>query len=81
MIWIVNLKTLLEHPLFTTVAVVVFILCAIIAYNKSINSRKYYKCPECGESFRSEHMTSKSCKVCGAQLEETNDTNVNDKAV
>ena len=54
-------------------------LC-IWAYKKSINSRKYYKCPQCGESFRSEHMVSKVCKVCGAELEEIFDSNVNDKA-
>ena len=38
------------------------------------------KCPQCGESFRSEHMDSQCCKVCGAKLEQTYDTNVNDKA-
>ena len=80
MIFFVNLKTLLKHPVTAIVFIVVIIVCALIAYDKSLKSRKYYKCPKCGESFRTEHMEAKCCKVCGAKLIETNDTNVNDKA-
>ena len=80
MIFFVNLKTILEHPITSIIFIGVLIVCALIAYDKSLKSRKYYKCPECGESFRSEHMESQCCKVCGAQLVETNDVNVNDKA-
>jgi len=80
MIWIINLKTVLEHPITAICLIVVFVVCALIAYDKAIKSRKYYRCPECGESFRSEHMESQCCKVCGAKLVETYDTNVNDKA-
>ena len=60
---------------------VLFVWACIWAYKKSVKSRKYYKCPECGESFRSEHMDAQCCKVCGAKLVETDDINVNDKAV
>lgn len=80
MIFFVNLKTILEHPVTSIVIVGVIVICALIAYDKSLKSRKYYKCPECGESFGSEHMDAKCCKVCGAQLIETNNTDVNDKA-
>lgn len=80
MIWIIDLKTLIENPLTTIVIIGLIVVCALIAYDKSLKSRKYYKCPECGESFRSEHMESQCCKVCGARLIETSDTNVNDKA-
>ena len=80
MIWFINLKTILEHPLICFAIFAVVILCGLIAYDRSVKSRKYYKCSECGESFRSEHMQSKHCKVCGAELIETDDTNVNDKA-
>lgn len=80
MVWILNLKTVFEHPITSIIIVLVIVITALIAYDKSVKSRKYYKCPECGESFRTEHMDSKCCKVCGAQLVETNDTNVNDKA-
>ena len=55
------------------------IIVGIIGFIKSVRSRKYYKCPQCGESFRSENMESKTCKVCGAELEETNDPIVTDK--
>lgn len=61
------------------IAIAIVWFC-IWAYKKSVASRKYYRCPQCGESFRTEHMESKSCKVCGAQLEETTDKNVNDSA-
>lgn len=80
MIWILNLKTVFEHPITSIVLILVIVIAALIAYDKSVKSRKYYKCPQCGESFRTEHMDSKCCKVCGAELVETNDTNVNDKA-
>ena len=58
---------------------ILVIVIGIIGFIKSVMSRKYYRCPVCGESFRSENMDSKTCKVCGANLEETNDSNVNDK--
>lgn len=80
MIWIINLKTVLEHPVTSICIVAILVISALIAYDKSLKSRKYYKCPECGESFRSEHMDAKCCKVCGAQLVETYDKDVNDKA-
>ena len=58
-----------------------FIWLCIWAYKTSVKSRRYYICPNCGESFRSEHMNSKCCKVCGTKLEEKiDDDDVNDKA-
>lgn len=74
------LKFIYEDPLMNILISILFIWFCVWAYNKSVKSRKYYKCPQCGESFRTEHMESKRCKVYGAELEETNDTNVNDKA-
>ncbi len=62
------------------VLVLGFIFICIWAYNKSIKSRRYYKCPQCGESFRMEHSQARCCKVCGAELEEISDINVNDSA-
>ncbi len=55
------------------------VIFAILGFIKSIRSRKYYKCPVCGESFRSENMNSETCKVCGANLERTDDENITDK--
>lgn len=58
---------------------ILIVIIGIIGFIKSIHSRKYYKCPICGESFRSENMESKTCKVCGSNLEETFDKNITDK--
>lgn len=70
-----------DNPLMNIIVAIAFIWFCIWAYKKSVASRRYYKCPQCGESFRSEHMEAKICKVCGADLEKTLDTDVNDRAV
>ena len=75
------LKFIYADPLMNILILVLFVWACVWAYQKSVKSRKYYKCPQCGERFRSEHMESKHCKVCGAELTQANDTNVNDKAV
>lgn len=74
-------KIVLYKKTIKIIFCVVMAITAVIAYCKSVASRKYYRCPECGESFRTEHMTAQCCKVCGAKLEETVDKNVNDKAI
>lgn len=74
------IKFIYNDPLLNIIVFILLVVAFIWAYKKSVKSRKYYKCPQCGESFRSEHMDAQSCKVCGAQLAETNDKNVNDKA-
>ena len=43
MIFFVNLKTLLENPVITIVIVCITVIFALIAYNKSVKSRKYYR--------------------------------------
>ena len=75
------LEFIFENEFLNILILILFIWACIWAYNKSVKSRKYYICPNCKESFRSEHMHSKCCKVCGAQLVEKDDNNVNDKAV
>jgi len=59
--------------------IILVIVVGIIGFIKSVMSRRYYKCPQCGESFRSENMSAKTCKICGANLEETDDPNITDK--
>ncbi len=54
-------------------------MLGIIGFIKSIASRKNYKCPVCGETFRAENMEAKICTVCGANLEEIRDNDTNDK--
>lgn len=75
------LEFIYNSVLMNILLIILFVWACVLAYRKSVNSRKYYKCPQCGESFRSEHMESKCCKVCGAELGQTNNSNVNDKAV
>lgn len=48
-------------------------------YKKAVASRKYYICPGCGESFRTEFMDAKCCKVCGTSLEYKDSQDVTDK--
>ena len=60
----------------------IFLLIVVLAvyyYRKSLKSRKYYQCPNCKESYRTEHMTSTTCKVCGSEVVDVNDENVSDK--
>ena len=80
MIFFINLETVLKNPVTSIIIACVIVACALFAYDKAVKSRKCYRCPECGESFRTEHMDAKCCKVCGAKLVETNEENVNDKA-
>ena len=70
------------NNIFMNILILIFVIWACVTvYKNSLKSRKYYTCPHCGESFRTEHMQSKCCKVCGAPLEEKQDTEVNDSAL
>ena len=40
----------------------------IAFYIRSVASRKVYRCPSCGESFRVELMDAGHCNTCGATL-------------
>ena len=74
-------KFIYDNILMNILLIILVIWFGIWAYNASLKSRKYYICPNCGESFRTEHMNSKCCKVCGTPLELKSDDNVNDSAV
>ena len=74
------LKFIYESVFLNILILVLVVTFLVYVYRKSLESRKYYKCPKCGESFRTEHMVSKCCKVCGAEVVENSDTSVNDKA-
>jgi len=80
MLFQIALEFIYKNIYLNIILLVIFIIVCRIVYINSIKSRKYYVCPNCGESFRSEHMTSKCCKVCGANLEEKLDKNTNDNA-
>ena len=53
------------------VAAVVVIPLAILLYFLSVQSRKSYHCPSCGERLTVEHMTAHHCGMCGTPLQET----------
>lgn len=74
----INLKG--GYMLFDIFVIALFVCGCVILYKNSATSRRYYICPNCKESFRTEHMNSKRCKVCGTPLNETFDTDVNDSA-
>ena len=48
----------------------IIILLAILFYYLSIQSRKHYRCPQCGEKVRVEHMDASRCGMCGAPLKQ-----------
>lgn len=73
-------KFIYDSVLCQVLIILAIIIFCVVAYKNSVKSRKYYVCPSCGESFRTEYMDSKCCKVCGAKLIEQDDTSINDKA-
>lgn len=46
------------------------IVLAIFFYFLSVRSRKSYRCPQCGEKIRVEHMKASRCGMCGAPLKQ-----------
>lgn len=55
------------------------VIIGIFGFIFALKSRKTYRCPECGETFKAEYMDAKTCKVCGANLEVDNNAQINDK--
>jgi len=52
------------------IAVAVLIgLFGLFFYLLSVQTRKKYSCPACGEQLRTEHMNASHCNMCGAPLE------------
>lgn len=72
-------KSIIPAIVFYGTIGITMAIIAYTTYKKSVESRKYFKCTSCGETFRTEHMTAKSCKVCGATLEISDDKDVTDK--
>jgi ribosomal protein S27AE len=49
-------------------AFLVIVLLAVFFYSRSVQSRKNYTCPKCGERIQMEHMDASHCNSCGAPL-------------
>lgn len=69
-----------SHDTFNMIVLFGLICFGIFTYHRAVQSRKYYKCSECGESFRVELMQASHCKVCGAVVDLTENPDVTDKA-
>jgi len=54
-------------------------LFGLLFYYLARKSRKVYKCPECGESFKVELMDATRCKVCGTEVDLSNESDISDK--
>lgn len=67
---ILHFYSIIEFVLFYGVIFIVVGIIAFYFYNKSVDSRKIYKCTQCGEIYKTEHMDSYCCKVCGAPVDE-----------
>lgn len=53
-------------------AVILLAILAVVAaicFYFAVRSRKSYRCPECGEKIRVEHMETARCGMCGSQLQ------------
>ena len=48
----------------------VILLLGTVFYLLSVQSRKSYACPACGERAHTEHMNAYRCNMCGAPLKE-----------
>jgi len=42
---------------------------ALLLYLRSVDSRKRYRCPQCGEEAQVELMSASRCSTCGAALQ------------
>lgn len=71
-------KNLIQAIIFYTAIGIPIVIVSVIVYQRAIATRKFYKCPNCGETFRTELMDAKCCKVCGTYLENTDDEKVTD---
>ena len=48
----------------------IIIILAVLFYILSVRSRKFYRCPQCDEKVRVEHMNASRCGMCGAPLKQ-----------
>lgn len=47
---------------------IVAIVLGVFFYTLSVQSRKRYICPACGERVHTEHLDASHCSTCGASL-------------
>ncbi|MCA8987497.1 MAG: hypothetical protein KDA78_07645 [Planctomycetaceae bacterium] len=50
------------------IVIVILLPLGLFFYMRSVNSRKSYQCPNCGETLTVELMEATRCNVCGTVL-------------
>ena len=78
MFTILHFHSLIEVIIFYLIVGIIIGVPAFYFYNKSVASRKIYKCTNCVEVYKTEHMDSSCCKVCGAPTVEVKETHTDD---
>ena len=56
--------------MWALIALPILLILALLFYILSVQSRKTYNCPQCGERFRVEHMNASRCGMCGAPIKQ-----------
>ncbi len=56
--------------MWTLIALPILLILALLFYFLSVQSRKTYNCPQCGERVRVEHMNASRCGMCGAPIKQ-----------
>lgn len=46
------------------------LVLALVFYLFSLNSRRSFRCPKCGEQIRTDYLKAQRCGMCGAPLEQ-----------
>lgn len=56
--------------MWALIALPILLILALLFYFLSVQSRKTYNCPQCGERVRVEHMNARRCGMCGAPIKQ-----------
>ncbi len=64
------LEKIVINPVCQDILIISAIVLIVYLFNRSKNSRKQYKCPNCGENIKVEYMKAKYCNICGHELQE-----------
>lgn len=76
-ILIIVLDLLYNHTIAVLIGLILIVTVVYgLIYLNSLRSRKYYRCLQCKEEFRTEQMHSHCCHICGGKLEEITGDNV-----
>ena len=78
MFTILHFRSIIDAIVFYLVFGLIVGIPAFYFYKKAVATRKVYKCTSCGEIYKTEHMDSSCCKVCGAPTIEVREARTDD---